>query len=305
MVTRASVIIPAYNAELTIGRAVESSLSEVSGGDEVIVVNDGSTDSTREILEAFGSRIKLINQPNCGRSAARNAAVSASAGEYLAFLDADDIWLPGRLDKTVAPLAANPLATLAFCHVRRVGEDGDEMGLLSFAHAPSLGELLSSLWDVLPSGVTMRRSAFESCGGFREGYGEDAYLWLLARELGEFVHVPEPLVIYRSRSLHTALDGYPLDGRRSFETAVQQRYGRRATGLIRELRAGTAALLLALALAEVDSGEYGAAWQACRRFLNYQPTYVLRPRILARAFRLRNLRRLLAASTFLRSEPRQ
>lgn len=302
MLTRVSVIIPAYNAALTIRLTVESALRAVSSCDEIIVVNDGSTDSTRKILATFGSQIRVIDQPNAGRSAARNAAVAASSGEYLAFLDADDIWLPGRVDRTVAALATNPLATLAFCYIRRIGEDGRETGMLSFTHSPSLDELLSGLWDLLPSSVTMRRSAFESCGGFREGYGEDAYLWLMARELGEFVRVAEPLIIYRTRSLRAALANSRLESFSSFEAAVRERYGRRAAGLIKDLRTGTAALLLAVTLAELDSGDYKAAWRLCRRLVEYQPTYFFRPQILTKAFRLRNLRRLLAVSLMWRNK---
>src|ERR1700744_6553391 len=87
-----STIIPAYNSASTIARSVESALAQNLEGQEVIVVNDGSTDCTARILEGYGQRITVINQPNRGRGPARNRGVAIAQGDYIAFLDADDEW---------------------------------------------------------------------------------------------------------------------------------------------------------------------------------------------------------------------
>ena len=95
-----SVIIPVFNGERTIAAAIDSALAQEFGGEiEVMVVNDGSTDATATVLEAYRGRVTVLDRVNGGPAAARNAGVRASHGEYLAFLDADDIWLPGKLRK--------------------------------------------------------------------------------------------------------------------------------------------------------------------------------------------------------------
>jgi len=104
---KVSTIIPAYNAERTIAQAIDSALSQDYKGHEVVVINDGSTDSTTAILQKYASQIQVITQSNGGLSAARNAGVGGSTGKYLAFLDADDIWLPGKLKTMVSALGRN------------------------------------------------------------------------------------------------------------------------------------------------------------------------------------------------------
>src|SRR5439155_203270 len=92
-----SVIIPAYNAAATIGRAIDSVLAQRYAAREIIVVNDGSIDETEATVAAYGPQVKYLFQPNSGVSAARNAAAHAATGDWLAFLDADDWYYPDRL----------------------------------------------------------------------------------------------------------------------------------------------------------------------------------------------------------------
>src|SRR5215831_13870333 len=90
-----SVIIPTYNRATCVGRAIESVLRQTFQDYELIVVDDGSTDKTAEVVRQYGERIVFVSQPNRGVSAARNAGVSRAAGDWVAFLDSDDEWLPG------------------------------------------------------------------------------------------------------------------------------------------------------------------------------------------------------------------
>src|SRR6266705_2116650 len=92
-----SVVMPAYNVAWCVARAVDSVLAQDFRARELIVVNDGSTDETRAVLRAYGDTITVIDQHNRGMSAARNAAIRKARGTYVAFLDADDWWLPGKL----------------------------------------------------------------------------------------------------------------------------------------------------------------------------------------------------------------
>ena len=102
MKPKVSVIIPVRNGERTISRAIESAFAQTFQGPiEVIVANDGSTDHTGDVLARYVSRLRIINLPPSGVSAARNAAVKASSGDYIAFLDADDEWLPEKLARVV------------------------------------------------------------------------------------------------------------------------------------------------------------------------------------------------------------
>lgn len=105
---RVSVVIPAYNAEKFIRRAVDSALAQQANFPfEVIVVDDGSTDGTAGLLESYGSAIRVLRQENKGVSAARNAGVAVAAGEFIALLDCDDYWKPGKLQAQVDFFEAN------------------------------------------------------------------------------------------------------------------------------------------------------------------------------------------------------
>ncbi|MHC4926388.1 MAG: glycosyltransferase family 2 protein [Planctomycetota bacterium] len=103
-----SVVIPAYNSEATIGRAITSVLAQTRAADEIIVVDDGSLDGTVNVIRDFGKQVTLIQQDNAGASVARNAGIEEASGNWIAFLDGDDEWLNNKLELQVAHLLANP-----------------------------------------------------------------------------------------------------------------------------------------------------------------------------------------------------
>lgn len=103
-----SVVIPAYNAEEYLSRTINSVLSQTLLPDEIIVVDDGSTDATSEVAKSYSDKIIYIKQDNAGASAARNTGIKAAKSEWIAFLDADDEWLPEYLEKQIALLKRNP-----------------------------------------------------------------------------------------------------------------------------------------------------------------------------------------------------
>jgi glycosyltransferase involved in cell wall biosynthesis len=105
---RVSVIIPAYNAGKFLSRALESLFAQTRPAQEIIVVDDGSTDNTAEVAQSYGARIKYIHQANAGLSGARNTGIKAACGNWIAFLDADDEWLPEHLQMQVDHLRRNP-----------------------------------------------------------------------------------------------------------------------------------------------------------------------------------------------------
>jgi glycosyltransferase involved in cell wall biosynthesis len=292
-----SVIVPAYNAASTIREALDSAFAQdFDGSFEVIVTNDGSTDSTQSVLESYGDRISVVEQKNKGLPAARNAAIARSRGEYLALLDADDVWLPARLSKTVAALERNPAAVLAFSDCIRIAPNGDPLQPsvvdACLAHAPSLDEMLARWWPITPTTVTMRKEVWQTCGGFvdeaKVGF-EDLLFFLFAREQGEFEYVTEPLIKFRNTNSDRLAEKWTPD---VFLRIVAKRYGSRASKLLREVRNQYAASFAVMALNAMERGDRRDAIRCWKRVFRYDPCFIFRFDLLRRFPRRRNLRRL-------------
>jgi glycosyltransferase involved in cell wall biosynthesis len=249
-----SVIIPVYNGAAFIARAVDSALAQDFSDFEVIVVDDGSTDSTGLILRKYGDRIRSLWQDNRGPSAARNTAAAIAHGEYLAFLDADDLWREDKLTLTLRALASHGTAVLAFSGYRHLPLNGVELTERRYHKVPSFDEMLEHRFDVAPSTVLMRRSAFERCGGFCDELRafEDTYLWLLAREHGEFIYIDELLISRQVRASYCQENWFL--GAKIFKRLVLARYGRRALPIIQQNDDDLAAMALKEVTTQLRSG---------------------------------------------------
>jgi len=182
---RVSFIIPCYNAERFLGEAIQSVLEQVYDDFEVIVVDDGSTDHTRQLVETFDDpRIRYIYQENRGPGGARNTAAAAAKGDYLAFLDADDIALPHRLTAQLRVLEKDPTVSVVASGYVWIGESGQRIpwNAHSWQGWPELNDLGSWLFDcpLVPSATMLRRDAWADVGGFEEGLrgGEDWNFWM-------------------------------------------------------------------------------------------------------------------------------
>jgi glycosyltransferase involved in cell wall biosynthesis len=234
-----SAIIPVLNAESTLAQSLDSALACRSECElEVIVIDDASTDATPAVARAYGDRITYIRQDRSGAAAARNRAVRQSHGQYIAFLDADDYWLAGRLRKTVDALVINPEAGLAFCDYRQISRaDDSPLETIRFESAPTLEDMFSQWYSILPSTVTIRREAFLDCEGFEEGlgFGAEFPLWLKLLHKFSFAHVPEALVVYRANSPFEQIERYRAKKRSQVERTLSDRYGCRADALIADL----------------------------------------------------------------------
>ena len=196
-----SVIIPAYNAEKTIRRALESVRLQDYAPIEIIVVNDASHDGTAAVVESFGElEIRLINRSaNGGASAATNTGVHRASGEYVAFLDADDEWLPGKLHKQVALISANPQMTFVSCgglFISSSGEVRQEFGMKIPAVSSDLWRKLLADTHVAKPCVLARRTALLQVGDFDETLpmAEDQDMWIRLASVGDVGIVLEPLV---------------------------------------------------------------------------------------------------------------
>ncbi len=282
--TRVSAIIPVYNGAVTIAEAIDSALAQSYSSLEVIVVNDGSTDATAEVLRRYGQRIKVIERPNSGIAASRNIGVAAAKGEYLAFLDSDDAWAPAMIEHTVAALDGNPNCVLVYTNCTVIDSDGHDLDSALIGagvdHAPTLHEMLSRLWPIMPSAVVMRRAAFDSCDGFSEefrSYGfEDVIFWLRVREEGAFCYLPECLVKWRfslyPNPLKTAwrTPEAPI----TFNRILRERYGIGAERLLAERARANRSILGYIGLRALRDGDRTSAREAFRRALQINPLRV-------------------------------
>lgn len=197
-----SVIIPVYNGAKTIRETISSVLAQSFADLEIIVVNDGSTDATAEILADLPNRkIKVHAFPNAGPSVSRNRGFRLSAGDYIAYLDADDLWAQDKLKEQFQALQQYPAAGVAYAWTHHIDASGQfvRRGGKHQAQGSVLGHLL--LTNILEHGSNplIRRQAVAAVGGFderlRTAEDWDFYLRLAARY--EFVVVKKPLIYYR------------------------------------------------------------------------------------------------------------
>lgn len=201
------MIIPAYNAAAYLEEAVESAVRQAYAPVEIVVVDDGSTDATPEILHSYRTAGKIIHirQDNKGLAAARNAGIRASSGEYVAFLDADDLFLPEKIALQAAYLDAHPACDVSYCGLWHFYEDDPDRLLQLDYEYPSGDAVFPALLRknfVNPLSVVMRRTAFERFGMFDETFrrSEDWELWVrLAHQGARFDYLPERLAKYRMR----------------------------------------------------------------------------------------------------------
>jgi glycosyltransferase involved in cell wall biosynthesis len=208
-----SVIIPAYNAGRLIDEAIESVLRQQTPADEIIVINDGSTDRDYSILEKRHHSIRVINQPNRGVSAARNVGCEMATHDYIAVLDADDFWLPGKLHEQMRPFTQNPNVDAVFCLGRQWTPWQNAPPPLASESAaqeaspPEVRRLYYSdflcSFAVYPSTMVVKRSAWRSIGGYDEDrrYGEDWDFYLRLSHGHQIVLVDRIAMLYRK---HTA-----------------------------------------------------------------------------------------------------
>jgi glycosyltransferase involved in cell wall biosynthesis len=169
---RISVIIPVYNGERYITQAIDSVLAQGHPDLEVVVVDDGSTDGTAALVRAYRGRVVYVFQHNAGSSVARNNGCRLATGEFLAFLDADDLWVEDKLARQLQSFAGDPSLDLVWGRVREF-RDGEEPR--AARGRPMAAEH--------PGTVLIRRAAFQRTGGFSEEYQQAEVVDWLTRIL--------------------------------------------------------------------------------------------------------------------------
>jgi glycosyltransferase involved in cell wall biosynthesis len=211
--TSISVVIPAYNAERFLGEALDSALSQDPRPAEILVVDDGSIDETAQIAASFGDSVILLRRENGGIGAARNTGLEHATAEFLTFLDADDVWPPGRLKALGEAFVADDTLDGAFGSVVEFGEGLTE-------GPPTQASLASSL--------LIRRASFERVGSFREDLrvGEFIDWYARAQEAGlRFAAIP--YVVLRRRLHETNTGRLQRDARPDYVRVLRAALERR------------------------------------------------------------------------------
>ncbi|WP_460205219.1 glycosyltransferase [Scytonema sp. NUACC21] len=197
-----SVVIPAYNAEKTIRETIESVLNQTYSNLEVLVINDGSQDSTLNILSSIKDpRLKIYSYPNGGIPTSRNRGIEKASGEYISFIDSDDLWTPDKLEAQFKALQANPQAAVAYSWVNYITQSGNffRQGNYITANGNAYKQLLVQNFLENGSNPLIRKQAFAEVGNFdTEIPGiEDWDMWLRLAFRYDFVAVPSPQILYR------------------------------------------------------------------------------------------------------------
>ncbi len=198
---KVSVVIPSYNAMTYLPETLESVLGQTFTDFEVLIINDGSSDHVVEwAAQIEDGRVKLISQANKGLPGARNTGIAEAQGEYIAFLDADDLWDPTKLEKQVHCLDASPEVGLIHTWMLLVDEKGKSTGrvMTSEAEGNAWEQVIEKNVIACPS-VVVRRHCFDKVGGFDCSLNsvEDWDMWIRIAEHYPFALIREPLSYYR------------------------------------------------------------------------------------------------------------
>ncbi|WP_375512531.1 glycosyltransferase family 2 protein [uncultured Nostoc sp.] len=203
-----SVIIPTYQRANLVSETIESVLVQTYTDYEIIVVNDGSTDNTREVLARFGNRITVIHQENKGPSVARNTGIMASQGQYIAFIDDDDLWVPNKLEKQVSCFESNPNIGLVYSNILFFNDYHVSADIWpKRSHPPGVLKnwMLFELNFIPILSVMVRRECLDEVGLFDQTlkYCEDYDLWLRIIEKFSVHFLNKPLGFYRLSSTNS------------------------------------------------------------------------------------------------------
>ena len=258
-----SVIIPLYNKVSEIELTLRSVLSQSVPPREIIVVDDGSTDGSAEVVERLATPlVRLIRQPNCGVSAARNRAMREATGEWVALLDGDDMWCSDYL-ATVAEM----IERWPTCGAYGTGfsvDDGERCVEAAYCQREGIVDFFAesmTRYVLIPSATTLRRDLALELGGFPEGMrmGEDQFLWTKIARVADVAFMPRPMVIYSRAATNRSAAIYRPE---QTEFSFEQLYEPERRDLSSEYIAR-----VALGKALIDSSRGGT--EAARRALEF------------------------------------
>lgn len=200
-----SVVIPVYNAAAHLRETLDSILAQTYKNIEIVAVDDGSSDDSVAILQSYGDRVVIVQQPNSGPAAARNRGVAEAKGEWIAFLDADDLWQPDKLEKQLLGMGDCNWAYTDSIFMGGINDGKRDSELSSKLSGNVLDELVCCNF-IGTSSVMIRRDVFLNIGGFDQSLRsiQDWDLWMRIASKHPITYINEPLVRYRVHSTSTS-----------------------------------------------------------------------------------------------------
>lgn len=223
-----SVVIPVYNGAKTIGETIASVLNQTLSDFEIVVINDGSQDSTLDVLRSISDpRIKIFSYANAGQAMSRNRGIAHASGEFIALLDADDLWAPDKLEAQYNALEAHPDAVVAYSWTDYIDESGCFLNRGSYItkNGNIYADLLTKNFIENGSNPLIRKWAFAEVGGFDTSLknADDWDMWLRLAACYPFVCVAAPQVLYRclTNSLSSNIHSVEASNLRILERCYQ------------------------------------------------------------------------------------
>ncbi len=276
-----SVVIPAYNAGAFIDQSVGSALAQSAGDLEVIVVNDGSTDDTADHFRTWNDpRLRVITQANLGLASALNAGIQASRGTYIAFLDADDLWLPSKLERHIQVHQERPDIDVTFSWVDAIDICGKPLSIPCprWRGAVSMPQLLADYMIRTMSAVVIRREAAERAGGLDSSLVRcvDLEFFLRAALLrpNNIRAIPEVLTLYRRHDTQRTRDWRRmLQGWNQVLASIRRR-APEATAQVERLASGN--MLRYCASLAYESGQFCESVELVKQAFALSPAAFLR-----------------------------
>lgn len=273
-----SVLIPTYNRANMVVEAIQSVLIQSYQDFEIVVVDDGSTDDTKARIDEIGDqRIRYYYQENTGRPGARNHTLRLAQGQYLTFLDSDDLYLPEKLRVQVAFMEANPHIGMSYTQTERVMADGTPVDVLSSRHSGWVHRQLIRHCSIATPSVMLRREVVERVGDFDAIRMEDIDYWIRVAEHFEVAFIPQTLVQVRLkqgenlvRDPELVLKHQPYIVRKN-STAYSAYYRRRVLSKIY--------FSISRQFLEHKPERIGKAWQVFSLGLVYWPLKLKMPRL--------------------------
>jgi glycosyltransferase involved in cell wall biosynthesis len=246
-----------YNTEKYVGEAIRSILGQTTEDFELVIINDGSTDRSLEVIQEYAGsdrRIRLVSRENRGITVSRNEALALATGQYLAIMDSDDISLPQRFEKQERYLDEHPECTLVSCRMQVIDPEGAPIHIINMetTHDEIDAINMSGIGFFVPVSMMVRRDALVAIGGFSEKFAlaEDRDICLRLSERGRLAGIPEVLYLYRQHArsicrtqpelLAACVNQIVDEARQRRGLAPLERSGERAAGVVDQPLTATA-----------------------------------------------------------------
>ncbi len=276
---KVSIIIPAYNSMKFLPETLASVWQQTFSDFEVLIVDDGSSDNIKEwVSQIDDARLKLIAQVNQGASAARNTGIKAARGEYIAFLDADDIWMPTKLETHVSYLDKNPDVGLVYSWTAITDAEGKPTGrVMTPADEGDVWKKILVRNIVVCPSVLVRRCCFDKVGLFIDSlrFNEDWEMWIRIASQYQFAVIKEPLVYYRqhpnntSKKWQSMQDGYKFVIEKTFQSVPSK------LKYLKNHSYGNANIILAWKAIQSQAQDWNLAASFRARAVSYYPQVML------------------------------